>query len=329
MEISKIQRVALREVWRHEAHGLTRWLEENIDVVADVTNLQLSNVEREQAAGSFSVDLVAEDAAGNVVIIENQLGRSDHDHLGKLLTYLVAFEARTAIWIVAEPRPEHVSAVAWLNESSSGSFFLLKIEAIRIADSPAAPLLTLIVGPSEEAREVGKTKQERAQRYTMRHRFWTVLLERAKRRTLLHANISPGEYSWIGASAGRQGVTYNYSVRKHDITAELYVAPATEEESKTIFNRLRSDRAEIERQFGSSLEWDEVEGRRACRLKAVVALGGYQDEDKWSEIHEGVIDAMIRLERAVGPYLRKALREDSALAIAVSGKTEQTAPDTP
>lgn len=141
--IGKISRVPLREVWKHEAYDLTRWLEQNIDVLSDAVGLPLANPEREQAAGTFSVDLVAEDAAGNPVVIENQLGRTDHDHLGKLLTYMVTVGAKTAIWVAAEPRSEHVSTVAWLNESSAASFYLLKIEAIRIGDSPPAPLLTL------------------------------------------------------------------------------------------------------------------------------------------------------------------------------------------
>src|SRR5256714_14477763 len=116
-DIGKIQRVLLRDVWKHEAHNFTRWLQENLDVLGDALGIPLANAEREQSAGDFSVDLIAEDSAGNAVIIENQLEKSDHDHLGKLITYLAVSEAKTAIWIVAHPRPEHVSAVSWLNES--------------------------------------------------------------------------------------------------------------------------------------------------------------------------------------------------------------------
>ncbi len=105
---------------------------------------------------------MGEDEAGNAIVIENQLERSDHDHLGKLITYLAAFEAKSAVWIVSDPRPEHMGAITWLNASGSGaSFFLVKVEAIRIADSPAAPLLTLITGPSAETRQVVAQKQER------------------------------------------------------------------------------------------------------------------------------------------------------------------------
>ncbi len=110
--IGRLERVALREVWRHEAYDFTRWLQENIDVLNSALNLKLVNVEREQAAGAFSIDLVAEDEGGGKVIIENQLERSNHDHLGKVLTYLAAMGARAAVWIVAEPRSEHVAAVA-------------------------------------------------------------------------------------------------------------------------------------------------------------------------------------------------------------------------
>ena len=181
--IGKIERVPLREVWRHEAHDLTTWLEENIDVLSDVLSLELANVERERAAGSFSVDLVAEDESGGAVVIENQLERSNHDHLGKLITYVSSIDARAAIWVVSDPRPEHVQAISWLNQSAPADFYLLKIEGIRIGTSPPAPLLTLIVGPSEETREIGEIKKDIAGRPQIRRRFWTEFLERAKPRT--------------------------------------------------------------------------------------------------------------------------------------------------
>src|SRR6266436_7047266 len=193
--IGKLERVALREVWKHEAYDFTQWLQENIDVLNAALGLNLVNVDREQAAGTFSIDLVAEDAGGGTVIIENQLEKSDHDHLGKLITYLTAMSAKAAIWIVSDPRPEHVAAVAWLNESTSAAFYMVKVEAVRIGNSPAAPLFTLIVGPSEDAKEVGQTKKEIAERYGIRKRWWTQLIERSGQVNKLHAHITPGEYA--------------------------------------------------------------------------------------------------------------------------------------
>lgn len=109
--IGKIEKVPLREVWKHEAIDFTTWLQQNLDVLNNELDINLDNAEREQSAGSFNVDLVAEDDNGNTVIIENQLEKSDHNHLGKIITYLTALEAKTAIWIVAEPRPEHINAI--------------------------------------------------------------------------------------------------------------------------------------------------------------------------------------------------------------------------
>ncbi|MGB0091627.1 MAG: hypothetical protein WBP81_03725 [Solirubrobacteraceae bacterium] len=126
--------------------------------------MNLSNVEREHAAGSFSVDLIAEDDSGGIAVIENQLERSNHDRLAKLITYTAFTEARTAIWIVSDPRPEHVRTISWLNEAAPANFYLLKIEGIRIGDSLPAPLLTLIVGPSEESRADAATSQDRRSR---------------------------------------------------------------------------------------------------------------------------------------------------------------------
>src|SRR5438093_9498829 len=109
--IGKLERVPLREVWGHEAHHFTRWMEENLDAVSDVLGITLVSVEREKSVGAFSVDLVAEEAGGTTIVIENQLERSNHDHLGKLLTYLAGVEAQAAIWVVAHARPDHVNTI--------------------------------------------------------------------------------------------------------------------------------------------------------------------------------------------------------------------------
>jgi hypothetical protein len=235
--IGEIERVPLREVWKHEAHDFTTWLQNNLDIIDDVLDLSLVSARREQAAGAFSVDLVAEDEEGNTVIIENQLERSDHDHPGKLITYLAALEARVAIWIVSDPRPDHVGAISWLNESSSADFYLLKVEAIRIDESRPAPLVTLIVGPSAETRKAGETKRELAERHHLRQQFWSPLLDRARARTQLHANRSPGTGSYLSASAGKSGLEFIYAVRQNDAQVELYIdrGKNAEEENEKIF----------------------------------------------------------------------------------------------
>jgi hypothetical protein len=305
--IQKITRIPLRDAFKHEAYDFTKWLQQNLDVLNDCIDLTLTNADREAGAGEFSVDLVAEDESGNKVIIENQLEKSNHDHLGKLITYLVAIEAKAAIWIVSEPRPEHVSAITWLNESSSASFYMLKLEAIRIGESDPAPLLTLIVGPSDATKAVGKAKLEFAERYEIRRNFWTRLLDYAKPRTKLHAGISPSRNAWIAAGAGKRGLSYNYVVWEHESSVELYIdrGKGNDAENKAIFDALYVNKDQIEKAFGEALEWERLENKRASRIRKTITRGGWKDPEKWTEIHSAMTDAMIRFERALKPFIQK------------------------
>ena len=301
-KIGRIQRVGLREVWKHEALDFTTWLEANVDVLAEAMGLKFSSVDREQSAGAFSVDLIAEDEDG-AVVIENQLEKSDHDHLGKLLTYLVGIQARKAVWIVADPRPEHMSVITWLNESSSADFYLLKLEAIKIGDSQPAPLLTQIVGPSEETRVVGRTKKEMADRERLRYRFLEGLLEHAKSKTQLHANISPNKHGWVGAGSGIPGVTFNYVVRQNSARIELYIDTRDSVQNQRIFEELFLKKEEIEEAFGFPLEWDTKEGTRARQVRSNFDDGGYRDEDDWEVVYEVLAKGMSNLESALKPRL--------------------------
>ena len=306
--IGKLERVPLRKVWEHEAYDFTQWLQENIDVLNTALDLNLVNVDREQAAGSFSIALVAEDEGGGTVIIENQLEKSNHDHLGKLITYLSSMGAKAAIWIVSDPRPEHVAAVAWLNESSSADFYMVKVEAVRIGDSPAAPLFTLIVGPSEETKDVGQTKKEIAERYGIRKRWWSTLIERSAKVNKLHAHITPGEYSWIGTSSGVRGLNLNYVVTQDECKAELYIdrGKDAEEETKSIFDQLFADKDKIDQAFGEALSWERLEGKRACRIRHTQAGGGYRTpEEQWPPLQDAIIQDMDRLEKALRPHLKQ------------------------
>lgn len=320
--IGKLERVALREVWAHEAYDFTQWLEENIDVINDALSIDIVNVEREQAAGKFSVDLVGEDRSGRTIIIENQLEKSDHDHLGKLITYLTALQADAAIWIVKEPRPEHVAAIGWLNQAMGADFHLVKVEAVRIGGSPAAPLFTVIQGPSVEAKEVGATRKELAERYTIRLRWWTELIERSVMQTKLHAHITPGDSSWIGVASGvLRGVNFNYSVRQHSRRAELYIdqGKGLDAENRRIFNELERNKLEIEGAFGGKLHWLGLSEKRACIVRDELSNGGYRSpEDDWERLQIEQINSMVRLEAALRPRLEAYSRSVRAKAPTVA-----------
>ena len=305
MSIGKLTRVPLREVWKHEALDFTAWLEENVDALSEVLDINLVSADRERAAGDFSVDLIAEDDQGRTVIVENQLETSDHKHLGQVITYLTALDADAAIWIVSKARMEHVKAVTWLNEATSTPFYLVQVEAIRIGDSDAAALFTMIVGPSVEAQAAGKAKKELGTRQIERKRFWTQLLEHAKSKTKLHSTISPSVDSWIGTGAGMSGIALNYIVRQHDTRVELYIDTGEAETTAAIFEQLFAEKDAIEARFGGELEWQRLEGKRACRICHRLTLGGWKSPETWPTVIQAMVDTMIRFEAALrGPIAR-------------------------
>lgn len=303
--IGKIVRIPLREVWKHDSLDFTTWLVENIDVLSEALDLSLQDAKREQAAGDFSVDLVAEDAAGNTVVIENQLEKSNHDHLGKLITYVAAFDARIAVWVVSEPRPEHTTAITWLNESRQANFYLVKVEAICINESAPACLFTLITGPSEETRELVETKKEIAESGAVRYRFWETFLVRALQTTKLYNSLSPGNANWIALSTGTTGFKFVTNIMKHAARVDLSIDRGDTAENQSIFTRLENRKGEIEKAFGGPLQWYAPEGARVRRIYHEVKAGGYKDDEaKWPEIQDAIAALMVRLESVLRPFIQ-------------------------
>lgn len=308
MPIGKLESVTLRDLWKREERDFSAWLERNIGVLSETLGIPLSEIRREDKVGSFNVDLVAEDGNGNLVIIENQIEPTDHDHLGKVLTYLTNLEAKTAIWITSEPRAEHVRAIAWLNEATPVdiSFYLLRLAAYRIGDSDPAPLFTVIVAPSVEAKDIGRQKKDLAERHVLRLRFWEQLLARAKEKGfILHASISPSKGNWIATGAGKVGLLYLYRVLLDQKTAvELYIDTQSKEQNKYIFDSLHSKKEKIESDFGGPILWERDDHIRASRIRVFIEKGGLKEEHKWASIQGTMIDAMNHLSRALKLHIQ-------------------------
>ena len=155
---------------------------------------------------------------------------------------------------------------------------------------------------------MGQTRKDVAERYAIRNRWWTQLIERSAQRTRLHAHITPGDYSSGSEfSAGYPGLNYNYNVTQNGRTAELYIdrGRGADEDNHALFEQLSRHREAIEAAFQGPLAWEALEGKRACRIRAALNDGGYRSpEDLWARLHDSQIDAMIRLERALKPHIR-------------------------
>ncbi len=327
-DIGRIVHVPLREVWRHEALDFTKWLQENLDVLSDTLNIELSSEQREQPVGDFFVDLIATNASGELVVIENQLERSNHDHLGKVITYVAMVGAKQAIWIVSEPRPEYVKAIQWLNEANNGSFYLVKVEAIRINDSAPAPVFTVITGPSEATREAGQIKRDQETSNSLYNEFWRRLLEYARTRTPLHRSLSTGKGNWIATSADLFGVySLGYSLSRGKGAVYLYIDKPNlgKEYNEAVFHALQSKKEAIQKTFGEEMEWKENPNNRACGIsKTLRDTVKLEDESTWGSFFEAMVDTMIRFECALRPYLEASVSSADAVLKRMTEESSDT-----
>lgn len=274
-------------------------LEERIDYLNSRLNTSFSVMERERKTPTgLSADLWLEDEDSREEgVVECQLGASDHDHLGKLITYLTTFDAKIGVWIVEEPRYEHEKAIDWLNETTDMSFYLVRIEAIQVGESKA-PLFTPISVPSPEVKEVGKIKGKVSETDIKRKEFWEGLLQKSKEEGFtLFETISPKPQCYIGKGAGISGFSYVYVIGSHWSRVELSLN-ADRDTNKEVFDKLHSMKEEIEKGFGDELEWDRMNDKKSSRISKRVTDVGLNDAEEWSRIQEEMIDAMRRLNQA-------------------------------
>jgi len=306
--IGKLQQVALRDVWQKEATDFTTWLCENIDILNEQVGVELSIIEREKSVGSFSADVFAEDSEGRLVIIENQLEKSDHDHLGKVLTYLSNLDAKIAIWICSDPRQEHIKAIDYLNEMipDDTTFYLIKVQAIRIEDSPPAPMFSIVAGPTPELRSGGKIKKELAANDLERKEFFEQLLAKSNSRISLFNSVSAvGYQNWISTGSGKYGLMWAYVVRSNDARVELTMQSPDAEINERRYHFLYSQRDKIEKAFKETIYWDFKEGRKQHYLKVPRHNGGLKNNENWNRIQTDLVEVMERFSEVLAPYIQK------------------------
>lgn len=311
--VAKISVVPVREAFKHEALSFTTWLESNIDALAERLGFDLSVKAREKSVGDFKVDLYCEDSQGNLVIVENQLERTDHDHLGKLITYLVNLNARVAIWITTEPRQEHERVIDWLNENTPANigFFLVKVEAIKIGDSPYAPLFTVLAQPDEQIKEIGDEKQETQrelkERHVKRKAFWNALLQEGATQSPMFQNRTPGIESWFGFGSGMASVTFRGVIRIDGSEVDVYIDVGDRDKNKYLFDRLYEHRQAIEADIGRELDWRRLDNiARASRIVAAMSTaGGLYDELHWPELQDEMIQMLIKFDKYIRPRIAK------------------------
>ena len=312
--LSKIERVELREGWPNEARDFTPWLAEHISELGEALGLDLELQQTEAAVGGYSLDILATDVnGGRPVIIENQLDTTNHDHLGKLLTYAAGFGANVVVWLTKEFRDEHRQALDWLNQRTGEDteFFGVVVELWKIDDSRPAPHFNLVATPNDwgkgtARKALGETPaftSERSERY---RNFFQLLIDTLRDDHRFTGARKGQPQSWYSFSSGYRGLSYGASFT-WDLQSrvELSIDSQNREWNVQLLERLEERRERIESEIRESLVWESVEGRRACRIKFERSGTIDDDDETLAEIRKWMVSNLLNFKRVFDPHLKE------------------------
>lgn len=311
VDFGNLRPVSVREIWASEARDFTPWLASEIEQLAETLGMELEVIKTEEDVGDFKVDILAKEVgSGRNVVIENEFGSTNHNHLGQLLTYAAGLDAKVVIWVTETVRDEYRQALEWLNRhtNSDTDFFAVTVEVFRIDDSRPAFEFEAVVLPNEWGRRqrqsvdnVGVSPRGKAYQ-----RFFQGLLDELREKHHFTGARVGQPQSWYAFSSGTAGVQYSAAFAQHDrVKAEVYIDQGDTERNKALFDRLHSQKETLERDFGEPLQWERLDHRRASRI-AVYRAGSIDRIDvEGKEIQAWLVDHLLRLRRVLGPPISR------------------------
>ena len=274
--LSKIEKVNLRDCWQNEATDFTPWLasEENIALLADALGLNELEVKaQEEHVGPFRADILCVDpGTDKLVLIENQLEKTDHTHLGQIITYAAGLDAVTIVWISEKFTEEHRAAIDWLNSITvkDFNFFGVEIQLIKIGDSRAAPMFNVIAKPNGWSKDVrysaNASNETRTDTQNYRYEFWTAFCEyMSANPSKLFRPKSPSHDNWMNIAMGKSGfhICLITNTRERKATVELIIVNDID---KSSFDALFEHKEEVETSIGKKLDWRRLEEKKSSRI---------------------------------------------------------------
>lgn len=306
IELSKLVQTPLREVWKHEALDFTQWLAlpTNIELLSDTIGVNIIETQTEVGVGQFHVDILAEDEHGRKIVIENQLEPTNHDHLGKIITYASGLQAEVIVWIVERAREEHEQAINWLNENTTedANFFLLQIEAWKIGDSRPAPRFNIVAKPNDWAKTVKQsaTGNTVSDLKLKQQDFFEILRKYGEDNAkVVRSWRKTQPQHWYDISIGISQAHLSATINSRDLLVgmEVYIP-----NNKDLFHKLLSNKDSIESQLEMQLDWQELPDKKASRIIAT-KQGNFLDENEAQGLIRWLVETADGFSRVFPSYL--------------------------
>lgn len=306
VEVGKISSVSLRTLWKNESRDFTPWLADNIELLSDTLEIELEVEETEKSVGSFSVDILAKDInTDRYIVVENQLERTNHDHLGKLITYAAGLNAFAMVWIASDIAEEHQKAMDWLNEIVGEEFnlFALEIKLWKIGNSPPAPRFDIVSQPNEWYKTIQSNTKEITETKKLQKHFWEKLRDyMLEKRTSLSLR-KPRPRHWYNIAVGRSGyhLSLTFNTRDNKVGCELYI---NDDEDGQKFNAIKKQKDKVEEKLSSKeLKWLKLPNKKASRI-VEYKKADVKDEKNWDELFFWLHEKAERFHNVFSPIVK-------------------------
>ncbi|QIG79644.1 DUF4268 domain-containing protein [Stakelama tenebrarum] len=305
--LGTLHKVDLRTIWLSESSDFTPWLAkaENLSILGETIGIELELEAQEKYVGPFRADILCKDSDNDSwVLIENQLERTDHNHLGQLLTYAAGLQTVTIVWVAAKFTEEHRAALDWLNEitNSRFRFFGLEVELWRIADSMPAPRFNVISKPNDWTRSVERAASQidsevLSETKLQQQRYWQGLNQLLEEQGVPLRTRTARPQHWHNFSIGRSKFKLCTKVNSqaHVIGCELFISHVR---ANDYLELLRADRDAIEADAGLTFDWQELPGRIGTRIEIARENTDFTRESEWPEQHAWLADKLVRMNKA-------------------------------
>lgn len=310
-DLGELKILEVRNIWPNESADFTPWLanDENIGRLGDALGLELEVESTEVAVGPYAADILARDSGTSAyVVIENQLGKTNHDHLGKAITYPAVLSAGAIVWVAPEFTEEHRKAIDWLNDnmSSDVSFYGVRLELWQIDNSKPAVRFNVLSRPGEVARKAAITRASTvlSDAKKLQFEWWTAFREALLASKEIPSAQAAGPRYWFNVALGRTGIHLSNTCDTSANRIGVRVYMRKRHGGDSALAQLEEQKAEIEREIGQSLLWNTSPGA----LDKTIGLVRHVDlknRDEWPDYINWMVDMTKRFRRVFVPRVKR------------------------
>ena len=311
MKLGRLEKIDLRTYWKKEATDFTPWLaqEENIQLLSETIGVELEVQSKEESVGPFSADILCKDTTNDhFVLIENQLEKTDHTHLGQLMTYAAGLDAMTIIWIAQKFTEEHRAALDWLNRITDDTFtfFGIEIELYKIGDSSPAPMFNIVSKPNDWTKQVKRstTSQPATDTKLLQQKYWQGLKDFMEAKKSFVKMQNPLLQHWTNIAIGRSNFHLSASVNSRDNSINIWLN-IMGEQAKENYDKLYETAYEKSlTEVNKDMVWDKMDGRKMSAVMLKVQ-GDFADMNEWENQFQWFKDNLERFTKYFKPKVAK------------------------